>query len=69
MTLQKDRITLKQCSRCDRWKPATPESFPRQGDWLNAWCRDCHVEYAREKRADRRLALGVPERHRYGVTA
>lgn len=52
----------KRCSRCGDTKAAS--DFNRHGrsrDGLDAWCRRCHTEYAREYR-DRRRASD-PEWH------
>lgn len=46
-------VSMKQCTRCEKEKPATEEYFRKQGKGrgkLHSWCKQCNREYARERR-------------------
>tara|TARA_B100000029_G_scaffold119502_2_gene112848 strand:+ start:2040 stop:2537 length:498 start_codon:yes stop_codon:yes gene_type:complete len=67
-------LTTRKCTKCDKEKPATPESFYRQKaaiDGFHAWCKKCcstyskirfktlnEQEFFRERKAEEKRARG-----------
>jgi len=57
-------VKHKRCTKCKKWKGENQYyKEPRTKDGLGSWCKDCNLEYLRER--NRKMGKGLKTLHRY----